>query len=77
MRVKKNKNKFQQFCIDRNLTAKEVGKLLGLSKHTIHSYFASKRLPSRKTMKRFERVFKIDPNKIFDYEITDENSKGA
>lgn len=69
MRVRQEQNSFQKFCVKNDLTAEQVGAALGISKHTVYSYFSGERLPSRRTMKRFKEVFKIDPSEVFNYEI--------
>lgn len=70
-KLKKCKNSFQRFCLERQLTYEQVAKLIGVSKYTAYSYYRGVRLPNRRTMNKFKRVFKVDPNEVFNYEIED------
>lgn len=69
LKLKRCKNNFQRFCYERELTVEQIAELLGISKYTVYAYWRGVRLPNRRTMKRFEDVFKTDANKVFDYEI--------
>jgi transcriptional regulator with XRE-family HTH domain len=68
-KLRRCKNNFQRFCYERELTYEQVAELLGISKYTAYAYYRGVRLPNRRTMKRFEAVFKEDARKVFDYEV--------
>lgn len=68
-KLKKCKNGFQRFCLERELSYEQVAKLIGVSKYTAYAYYRGVRLPNRRTMRKFEHVFKINPQEVFDYEV--------
>ena len=60
-----NPNKFQQFCIDNGLTAREVAERLGISQYTVYAYWRGERLPSRKVERKMEAEFGINTREMF------------
>lgn len=59
-------SKFKSLCAERNLTAKMIEEITGLSKRTIYSYFQGSRTPSSTTRKLLRDKLGIDTSKIFD-----------
>lgn len=64
----KCKNGFQRFCLVKGISYAQIAKLLGISIWTVYAYSRGTRLPSRKTMKQFEKIFKVDADEVFNYE---------
>lgn len=64
-RTREEPNKFQQYCIENNLTAGKVATECGISKSAVYSYYSGERLPSRKTMKVMEEKLGINAKEMF------------
>jgi DNA-binding XRE family transcriptional regulator len=58
-RPKTFSQKLRYYRIKNDLTQKELGRVLNVSKMTIHRYETNKTVPAHQTIDKIERLFKI------------------
>lgn len=58
-------SKFKRWCVENNLTSRNISEEVGISMSTVRSYMQGQRVPSRRTALKLEKAYGIDTRELF------------
>lgn len=59
------KTEFKRWCVENNLSAKDVAEATGIAVYTIYAYMEGRRYPKRENLKRLAETFEFDVREVF------------